>query len=172
MVFRISKIKARNCGLFFIFEQKNIMKKTILLLLAVSTLTAMAHEPKFSMFKKQESKINKEHTYSSGRSAGSWFLISGASLFVGSISKVVATYDAVPDITSYTTIEDYNKGVDKYNRHQRTFNTVFYTGVGVAGIAIVFGAFDLLNTPIAENSKTTLKIKSNGSNIGLCLNFK
>jgi hypothetical protein len=148
------------------------MKKTILILLMSSYFLAKADEPKVSMLKQSTKDLPMQPVYNPGKSAGAWILIGGSSLFVSGVSKVFATYAAVPDITIYKYEEHYIKALNKYNNHQRIYNSIFYTGVGVAGLTIMFGAFDLLNTPVAENNKVSLNLKSNGSNVGLCLNFK
>ncbi len=148
------------------------MKKLILVLFAFTTLVASAHEPKFSMRKTSETKQISEHVYNSGKSAGAWFLIGGVTLFGGSITKIVANYAAVPDFTSYATVEDYNKANDKYLRNQKSANTAFLSCIGVSGLTFVLGAADLLNTPLVDGQKAALKLKSNASGVGLCLNFK
>ncbi len=148
------------------------MKKTILTIFVATSLIASAHEPKISMLNKKQEKISIQPIYNPSKSAGAWFLIGGSSLFVGSISKLLGTYETIPDYSIYKNENDYIKDINKYNNHQRTYNTIFYTSIGISGLTMAIGAFDLLNAPLTETSKTSLKLKANSNTISLCLNFK
>ena len=148
------------------------MKKTILLLLAVSTLTAMAHEPKFSMLKKQEIKPTNEQKFLSGNTAGAWALAGGFVLFSSSMVKVFTVNQDIPKLADYNTTAEYDSGLTKYQQNLKNLDTGFYIGVGLSGFCFMVSGLELMSRPIASTEKTTLKIKSNVNGIGLCLNFK
>lgn len=148
------------------------MKKTILLFLAVATLTATAHEPEFSMYKKQENINTKQKKSKSGNDAGAWALAGGVSLFAGSMIKVFTLSDDVPDFANYTNLEEYKADLTKYNQKQKTVNTIFYASAGLTAFCLMISGIELMSLPIATTEKTALHLKTDGNSIGLCLNFK
>lgn len=149
------------------------MKKTILILLSAITLSATAGNPESVLFKKESVNIfKKERTYNSGKSAGTWLAMGGGALFLGSMCKLVAEYQTEPIQTKYANDVEYLKAYNHFGNTQRALNGSFYIGVGVAGLCTFFAGMDLLNTPLHDGEKTTLRFKAKTNGIGLCLNFK
>lgn len=146
------------------------MKRIIILLLALSTINAKAHEPKFSMFAKKDSL--KVARFSSAQKGCYWLVFSGISLIGVSAINQVKQSQSVPEVSNFVTVEQYNKANDKYINNQKVYKTSINATIAVTGISIIIAAGYFLESKLVENDKISLNLKSNQTGIGLCLNFK
>lgn len=117
--------------------------------------------------------IKSKQKYNGLNGAGAWFMIAGGSLFVGGIAKVVGNGQTPPDIKDYSTIEAYNKSLNKYDHNQDLCNNVFGAGIGIAGLSFIFAGADMFfaSRNLKLNEQTTMNLRTNKNGLTLCLNF-
>lgn len=114
----------------------------------------------------------QNETYNPKKSAATWFIIGGSTMFVAAGTRLAGDYIDPPSIDQYSNVTDFNREYKKWEKNQKTFNGIFYGGMMASGICIVFGSAELFNikeTKVGE--KAVLRYQINPAGATVALNF-
>ena len=119
-------------------------------------------------------QTSEKHKYNGFNGAGLYVGIAGTSLMAAGVCRILAANDPAPTFNANTNIDDYNKSFKKWEKNQKTYNSIFGAGMAVAGLSMIFAGADLYygsrNLKVSETAY--LQFKASPTQAGLCLNFK
>lgn len=114
-------------------------------------------------------KVNLfKQPYNGANGGCAWLGIGATAMFIGGTCQYISTNPNMP----FTNKAFLNQELINTEKTQKTLNTVFGVGVGIAGLSVILAHYDFGYYFTHHWKKSTVKLNTTPNGIGLCLNFK
>lgn len=144
------------------------MKKIILLLAFTYNVSCIAQQatdtiPHMVPFFKQK--------YDGKNGAIAWIGVGTIAMSLGGTCQFISVNPKMPFPKLFGNQNFFNNVTIQNETTQKSLNTAFGVGVGIASISVLLATYDFGYYLVNKKRNSTVKIKANPTSIGICLNF-